>query len=162
MKGERDMPQILLFETLDEIQAYAETFQSNVRFEIESDDTILIRMRNELIAKLRYESVTWNYGEPETHIVRGEDLEKFDFLFEHIDFLEQLVASKDVKEINVRTVGVTFVYKEDERVSCIFSRDSDSVILRMETENKGLRFMSLNHFSKVFETLDRYAKKILK
>ena len=52
------MPQVLLFETIEEIQAYADTFQSNIRFEIESDDTILIRMRNELIAKLKYESVT--------------------------------------------------------------------------------------------------------
>ncbi len=159
MKGERDMPQILLFETLDEIQAYAETFQSNIRFEFESSDTIVVRMYDEVVSRLKYQSVTWNHGEPETYIVKGEDLEKFDFLFEHIDFLEQLVASKDVKEINVRTVGVTFVYKEDERVTCIFSRDSDSVVLKMESEDKGLRFMSLNHFLEVFETLDRYAKK---
>ena len=148
------MPQILLFETLDEIQAYAETFQSNIRFEFESSDTIVVRMYDEVVSRLKYQSVTWNHGEPETYIVKGEDLEKFDFLFEHIDFLKQLVASKDATEINVRTVGVTFVYKE-ERVTCIFSRDS--VILRMESENKGLRFMSLNHFSEVFETLDRYA-----
>ena len=150
------MPQILLFETLDEIQAYAETFQSNIRFEFESSDTIVVRMYDGVVSRLKYQSVTWNHGEPETYIVKGEDLEKFDFLFEHIDFLKQLVASNDVKEINVRTVGVTFVYKE-ERVTCIFSRDSNSVILRMESEDKGLRFMSLNHFSKVFETLDRYA-----
>lgn len=154
MKGGKDMPQILLFETIEEIQAYAETFQSNIRFEFESSDTIVIRMHDEVVARLKYQSVTWNHGEPETYIVKGEDLEKFDFLFEHIDFLKQLVASKDATEINVRTVGVTFVYKE-ERVTCIFSRDS--VILRMESENKGLRFMSLNHFSEVFETLDRYA-----
>lgn len=158
MKGERDMPQVLLFETLDEIQAYAETFQSNIRFEFESSDTIVVRMYDEVVSRLKYQSVTWNHGEPETYIVKGEDLEKFDFLFEHIDFLKQLVASNDVKEINVRTVGVTFVYKE-ERVTCIFSKDSDSVILRMESEDKGLRFMRLNHFSEVFETLDRYAKK---
>lgn len=150
------MPQILLFETIEEIQAYAETFQSNIRFEFESSDTIVIRMHDEVVARLKYQSVTWNHGEPETYIVKGEDLEKFDFLFEHIDFLDKLVVSRDVKEINVRTVGVTFVYKE-ERVTCIFSRDSNSVILRMESEDKGLRFMSLNHFSKVFETLDRYA-----
>lgn len=156
MKGERDMPQILLFETLDEIQAYAETFQSNIRFEFESSDTIVVRMYDEVVSRLKYQSVTWNHGEPETYIVKGEDLEKFDFLFDHLDVLEKLVASNDVKEINVRTVGVTFVYKE-ERVTCIFSRDSDSVVLRMESEDKGLRFMSLNHFSKVFETLDRYA-----
>lgn len=149
------MPQILMFETIEEIQDYAETFQSNIRFEIESDDTILIRMHDEVVARLKYQSVTWNHGEPETHIVRGEDLEKFDFLFEHIEVLEQLVASKDVKEINVRTVGVTFIYKE-ERVTCIFSRDSDFVILRIESEDKGLRFMSLNHFSEVFETLDKH------
>lgn len=148
------MPQILLFETLDEIQAYAETFQSNIRFEFESSDTIVVRMYDEVVSRLKYQSVTWNHGEPETYIVKGEDLEKFDFLFDHLDVLEKLVASNDVKEINVRTVGVTFVYKE-ERVTCIFSRDS--VILRMESENKGLRFMSLNHFSEVFETLDRYA-----
>ena len=150
------MPQILLFETLDEIQAYAETFQSNIRFEFESSDTIVVRMYDEVVSRLKYQSVTWNHGEPETYIVKGEDLEKFDFLFDHLDVLEKLVASNDVKEINVRTVGVTFVYKE-ERVTCIFSRDSDSVVLRMESEDKGLRFMSLNHFSKVFETLDRYA-----
>ena len=150
------MPQILLFETLDEIQTYAETFQSNIRFEFESSDTIVVRMYDEVVSRLKYQSVTWNHGEPETYIVKGEDLEKFDFLFEHIDFLKQLVASNDVKEINVRTVGVTFVYKE-ERVTCIFSKDSDSVVLRMESEDKGHRFMSLDHFSKVFETLDRYA-----
>lgn len=150
------MPQILLFKTLDELQAYAETFQSNIRFEFESSDTIVIRMYDEVVSRLKYQSVTWNHGEPETYIVKGEDLEKFDFLFDHIDVLEKLVVSNDVKEINVRTVGVTFVYKE-ERVTCIFSRDSDSVVLRMESEDKGHRFMSLDHFSKVFETLDRYA-----
>lgn len=113
-------------------------------------------MYDEVVSRLKCQSVTWNHGEPETYIVKGEDLEKFDFLFDHIDVLDKLVVSRDVKEINVRTVGVTFVYKE-ERVTCIFSRDSNSVILRMESEDKGLRFMSLNHFSKVFETLDRYA-----
>ena len=150
------MPQILLFKTLDELHAYAEKLHSHIRFEFESSDTIVIRMHDEVVSRLKYQSVTWNHGEPETYIVKGENLEKFDFLFEHIDFLEMLVASNDVREINVRTVGVTFVYKE-ERVTCIFSRNSDSVILRMESEDKGLRFMSLNHFSKVFETLDRYA-----
>lgn len=150
------MPQILLFKTLDELHAYAEKLHSHIRFEFESSDTIVVRMYDEVVSRLKYQSVTWNHGEPETYIVKGEDLEKFDFLFEHIDFLKQLVASKDVKEINSRTVGVTFVYKE-ELVTCIFSRGSDSVILRMESEIKGLRFMSLNHFSKVFETLDRYA-----
>lgn len=151
------MPQILLFKTLDELHAYAEKLHSHIRFEFESEssDTIVVRMYDEVVARLKYQSVTWNHGEPETHIIKGEDLEKFDFLFEHIDLLEHLIASNDVKEINVRTVGVTFVYKE-ERVTCIFSRGSDSVILRMESEDKGLRFMSLNHFSKVFETLDRY------
>lgn len=112
-------------------------------------------MYDEVVSRLKYQSVTWNHGEPETYIVKGEDLEKFDFLFNHIDVLEKLVVSSDVKEINVRTVGVTFVYKE-ERVTCIFSRDSNSVILRMESEDKGLRFMSLNHFSEVFETLDKH------
>ena len=149
------MPQILLFKTLDELHAYAEKLHSHIRFEFESNDTIVVRMHDEEVARLKYRSVAWNHGEPETHIVKGEDLEKFDFLFEHIDFLEHLITSNDVKEINVRTVGVTFVYKE-ERVTCIFSRDSDSVVLRMESEDKGLRFMSLNHFSKAFETLDRY------
>lgn len=129
---------------------------SHIRFEFESSDTIVVRMYDEVVSRLKYQSVTWNHGEPETYIVKGEDLEKFDFLFDHIDVLDKLVVSRDVKEINVRTVGVTFVYKE-ERVTCIFSRDSNSVILRMESEDKGLRFMSLNHFSKVFETLDRYA-----
>lgn len=150
------MPQILLFKTLDEIHAYAEKSHSHIRFEFESNNTIVARMHDEVVSRLKYQSATWNYGEPETYIVKGEDLEKFDFLFENIDFLKQLVASNDVKEINARTVSVTFVYKE-ERVMCVFSRDSDSVILRMESENKGLRFMRLNHFSKVFETLDRYA-----
>lgn len=147
------MPQILLFKTLDELHAYAEKLHSHIRFEFESSDTIIVRMYDEVVSRLKCQSVTWNHGEPETYIVKGEDLEKFDFLFEHTDVLEKLVVSNDVKEINVRTVGVTFVYKE-ERVTCIFSRDS--VILRMESENKGLRFMSLNHFSEVFETLDRY------
>lgn len=149
------MPQILLFKTLDELHAYAEKLHSHIRFEFDPSDTIVVRMHDEVVARLKYQSVTWNHGEPETHIIKGEDLEKFDFLFEHIDFLEHLIVSNDVKEINVRTVGVTFVYKE-ERVTCIFSRGSDSVILRMESEDKGLRFMSLNHFSKVFETLDKY------
>ena len=150
------MSQILTFETLDELHAYAEKLHSCIRFEFESNDTIVVRMYDEVVSRLKYQSVTWNHGEPETYIVKGEDLEKFDFLFDHIDVLEKLVVSNDVKEINVRTVGVTFVYKE-ERVTCIFSRDSDFVILRMESEDKGLRFMSLNHFSEVFETLDRYA-----
>ena len=150
------MPQILLFKTLDELHAYAEKLHSHIRFEFESNDTIVVRMYDEVVSRLKYQSVTWNHGEPETYIVKGEDLEKFDFLFDHIDVLEKLVVSNDVKEINVRTVGVTFVYKE-ERVTCIFSRDSDSVVLRMESEDKGHRFMSLDHFSKVFETLDRYA-----
>lgn len=150
------MPQILLFETLDELHAHAEKLHSHIRFEFESSDTIVVRMYDEVVSRLKYQSVTWNHGEPETYIVKGEDLEKFDFLFDHIDVLEKLVVSNDVKEINVRTVGVTFVYKE-ERVTCIFSRDSDSVVLRMESEDEGHRFMSLDHFSKVFETLDRYA-----
>ena len=111
-------------------------------------------MHDEVVSRLKCQSVTWNHGEPETYIVKGEDLEKFDFLFDHLDVLEKLVVSNEVKEINVRTVGVTFVYKE-ERVTCIFSRDSDSVVLRMESEDKGHRFMSLNHFSEVFEVLDK-------
>ena len=56
------MPQILLFETLDEIQAYAETFQSNIRFEFESSDTIVVRMYDEVVSRLKYQSVTWNHG----------------------------------------------------------------------------------------------------
>lgn len=153
------MPQILLFETLDEI--HAENFHPRIRFEFESDYILAVKMHNELIAKLRYESVTQSPDGLETHIIKGSNITKFNFLFDHIDFLDQLVTSEDVKEVEVRPASIFFTYKEN--YSIYYSCHTIPYLSIARADFNGYydtRRVSLSHLSKIFEVLDKNIKEL--
>lgn len=147
------MQQAILFKTLNELHAHAEKFHSHIRFEFESDYILAVKMYNESIAKLRYESVTQSPDALETHIIKGSDIAKFDFLFDHIDLLDQLVTSEDVKEVDVRPASIFFTYKENYSIYYSCHTIPYLSIERGESYFKA-RIAELPHFSKVFEVLD--------
>lgn len=155
------MQQALLFKTLDELHAHAEKFHSHMRFELESDDVLAVRMYNELIAKLRYESFTRSSDSLETYIIKGSNITKFNFLFDHIDFLDQLVTSEDVKEVDVRPASIFFAYKEN--YSIYYSCHTIPYLSIARADFNGyydVRCASLSHLSEVFEVLDKNIKEL--
>ena len=155
------MPQVLLFETLDELRDYAEKLHSHIRFEFESDDVIAVKMYNELIAKLRYESVTRSSDRHETYIIKGSSVAKSNFLFDHIDFLDQLVTSEDVKEVDVRPASIFFTYKEN--YSIYYSCHTIPYLSIAREDFNGyydVRCTSLSHLSEIFEVLDKNIKEL--
>lgn len=149
------MQQALLFETLDELHAHAEKIHSCIRFEFESDYILAVKMYNGLIAKLRYESVTRSPDGLKTYIIKGSNMTKFNFLFDHIDFLDQLVTSEDVKEVDVRPASIFFTYKEN--YSIYYSCHTIPYLSIARADCNGYydaRCAHLSHLSKVFEILD--------
>lgn len=155
------MQQSLLFKTLDELRAHAEKFHSHIGFEFESDYILAVKMYNELIAKLRYESVTQSPDGLETYIIKGSDITKFNFLFDHIDFLDQLVTSEDVKEVEVRPASIFFTYKENYAI--YYSCHTIPYLSIARADFNGyydVRCVSLSHLSKIFEVLDKNIKEL--
>lgn len=150
------MRQIIVFKTLDELYAYAEKSHSHIRFEFESDDVLLVKIHNESIAKLNYSSVTWNNDGLETYTINWWNVEKFEFLFDHIDLLDQLVTSEDVKEVDVRSISIRFIYKENYSIEYLDDEVSALMIMRIETED--LRLVTSPKISQVFEILDENIK----
>lgn len=153
------MQQALLFETLDEL--HAETFQSNIRFEFESDYVLAVKMHNELIAKLRYESIAQSTDVLETYIIKGSNMTKFNFLFDHIDFLDRLVTSEDVKEVEVRPASIFFTYKENYSIN--YSCHTIPYLSIAREDFNGyydVRCAGLSHLSKIFEVLDKNIKEL--
>ena len=150
------MRQIIVFKTLDELHAYAEKSHSHIRFEFESDDVLLVKMHNEPIAKLNYSSVAWNNDGLETYMINWWNVEKFEFLFDHIDLLDQLAISEDVKEIDVRSVSIRFIYKENYSIEYLDDEVSALMIMRIETED--LQTITSPKISQVFEILDENIK----
>ena len=155
------MQQVLLFETLDELRAHAEKFHSHIGFEFESDYILAVKMYNELIAKLRYESVTRSSDRHETYIIKGSSVTKSNFLFDHIDFLDQLVASEDVKEVEVRPASIFFTYKENYSIYYSCHTIPHLSIARADFNGYyDARCTSLSHLSKIFEVLDENIKEL--
>lgn len=155
------MQQALLFETLDELHTHAEKFHSHMRFELESDDILAVRMYNELITKLRYESVTRSSDGIDTYIIKGSNMAKFNFLIDHIDFLDQLVTSEDVKEVDVRPASIFFIYKKN--YSIYYSCHTIPYLSIARADFNGyydVRCDSLSHLSKIFEVLDKNIKEL--
>lgn len=150
------MRQIIVFKTLDELRAYAEKSHSHIRFEFESDDVLLVKMHNEPIAKLNYSSVAWNNDGLETYMINWWNVEKFEFLFDHIDLLDQLVTSEDVKEIDVRSVSIRFIYKENYSITYLDEEVSALMIMRIDTEY--LQLITSPKISQIFEILDENIK----
>ena len=150
------MRQIIVFKTLDELRAYAEKSHSHIRFEFESDDVLLVKMHNEPIAKLNYSSVTWNNDGLETYMINWWNVEKFEFLFDHIDLLDQLAISEDAKEIDVRSVSIRFIYKENYSIEYLDDEVSALMIMRIDTED--LQLITSPKISQVFEILDENIK----
>ena len=153
------MQQALLFETLDVL--HAENFHPRIRFEFESDYILAVKMYDELIAKLRYESVTRSSDGLETYIIKGSNMTKFNFLFDHIDFLDQLVISEDVKEVEVRPASILFTYKENYSIYYSCHTIPHLSIARADFNGYyDARFTSLSHLSKIFEVLDENIKEL--
>lgn len=152
------MRQIIVFKTLDELHAYAEKSHPHIRFEFESDDLISVKMHNESIAKLNYSSVTWNNDGLETYMINWWNVEKFEFLFDHIDLLDQLATSEDVKEIDVRPASIFFIYKENYFVYYSCHATPALVIIKEGESYFNSRFAKLPRASEVFEILDEKIK----
>lgn len=152
------MRQIIVFKTLDELHAYAQKSHSHIRFEFESDDVLLVKMHNESIAKLNYSSVTWNNDGLETYMINWWNVEKFEFLFDHIDLLDQLATSEDVKEIDVRPASIFFIYKENYFVYYSCHATPALVITKEEESYFNSRFAKLTQTPEVFEILDENIK----
>lgn len=150
------MRQIIVFKTLDELHAYTEKVNSHIRFKFESDDLISVKMHHEPIAKLAYSSVTWNNDGLETYMINWWNVEKFDFLFDHIDLLDQLATSEDVKEIDVRSASIRFIYKENYSITYLDEEVSALMIMRIETED--LQLITSPKISQVFKILDENIK----
>lgn len=149
------MQQALLFETFDELHAHAEKFHSRIRFEFESNYILAVKMHNELIAKLRYTSIIRSFDGLKTYIIKGSDITKFNFIFDHIDFLDQLVKSEDVKEVDVRPASIFFTYKEN--YSIYYSCHTIPYLSIARADFNGYydaRCVSLSHLSKILEVLD--------
>ena len=147
------MQQALLFETLDEL--HAENFHPHIRFEFDSDYILAVKMYNRLIAKLRYTSIIRSFDGLKTYIIKGSDITKFNFLFDHIDLLDQLVTSEDVKEVEVRPASIFFTYKEN--YSIYYSCHTIPYLSIARADFNGYydaRCVSLSHLSKIFEVLD--------
>ena len=113
-------------------------------------------MHNEPIAKLNYSSVAWNNDGLETYMINWWNVEKFEFLFDHIDLLDQLSISEDVKEIDVRSVSIRFIYKENYSIEYLDDEVSALMIMRIDTED--LRLVTSPKISQVFEILDENIK----
>lgn len=158
----RNVQQSLWFRMLDELHDYAAKFHQSIRFEFKSGDTIAVRMHDELILELKYTSVIWNHGDPETHIISGDDVEKFDFLFEHVDLLEQLVASNDVKEIKSRTISIMFIYKDEYYVTYVDDDVIALMIMKEDSDNNEIRIVKISNTSEIFEILDKNIKEFSK
>lgn len=155
------MQQALVFKTLDELRAHAEKFHSHIGFEFESDYILAVKMYNELIAKLRYESVTQSPDGLETYIIKGSNMTKSNFLFDHIDLLDQLMASEDVKEVEVRPASIFFTYKEN--YSIYYSCHTIPYLSIARADFNGyydVRCTSLSHLSEIFEVLDENIKEL--
>lgn len=158
----RNVQQSLWFRKLDELHDYAKKFHQSIKFEFKSSDTIAVKMHDELILELKYTSVTWNYGDPETHIINGDDVEKFDFLFKHIDLLEKLIASRDVKDVKSRTISIMFIYKDEY---CVTYIDDDVIaltIMKEDSDDNEIRIVNLSNTSEIFEILDKNIKEFAK
>lgn len=155
------MQQALLFETLDELHSYAEKFHSHIRFELESDYILAVKMYNELIAKLRCTSIIRSFDGLKTYIIKGSNVTKFNFLFDHIDLLDQLVTSEDVKEIDVRPASIFFTYKENYSIYYSCHTIPYLSITRADLNDYyDVRYASLSHLSEVFEVLDENIKEL--
>lgn len=153
------MQQSLLFKTLDEL--HAENFHSRIRFEFESDYILAVKMHNELIAKLRYTSIIRSFDGLKMYIIKGSDITKFNFLFDHIDFLDQLMTSEDVKEVDVRPASIFFTYKENYSIN--YSCHTIPYLSIARADFNGyydVRCVSLSHLSEVFEVLDETIKEL--
>lgn len=83
-------------------------------------------------------------------------MEKFEFLFDHIDLLGQLSTSDDVKEIDVRSASIRFIYKENYSITYLDDEVSALMIMRIETED--LQLITSPKISQVFEILDENIK----
>ena len=158
----RNVQQSLWFRTLDELHDYAAKFHQNIKFEFESNDTIAVRMHDDPVLELKYHSVTWNHGDPETHIISGDDVEKFEFLFEHVDLLEKLVASNDVKDIKSRTISIMFIYKDEYCVTFVDDDVLALTIMKEDSDNNEIRIVNVSNTSEIFEILDKNIKEFAK
>ena len=78
------------------------------------------------------------------------------FFFDHIDLLDQLATSEDVKEIDVRSASIRFIYKENYSIMYLDEEVSALMIMRIETED--LQLITSPKISQVFKILDENIK----
>ena len=151
-----------LFETLEDLIYHLRNGYAVVEAQRDlSDQNIVhITISGKPIYHVSYRRATLEGEEDQMIAVDNSDLLIVEQIENRLNFLKMITGSRNVKDINITPTSVIFTYKDRYAIE-LFPRSINNLLIR-DSETSQFEFATLNHFSRIFEILDKNLKEFAK
>lgn len=147
-----------LFNSVKELREFVKNdFESSYKIElVEKDNQIIVELDNKQIATITYN--TCLYNNQSMYVIDPNEIKTLDFIFDHSITFEEISNNENTKEINVMT--------SIDNIKCITFKYRDKYDI--EIKSFGMYEITINstisttanHFTKIFESIDKEIEKL--
>lgn len=147
-----------LFETIEDLLYHLRNGYMIVeaQHDLSGQNIVHITILGKPISQIAYRKATLE-GEKDSMIaVSNSDLYVINQIERRLEFLKRISHSRNVKDINVNSLTVSFMYKDKYFIELLPRSINDLKIKNLETSE--VKFATLSHYSEVFEILEENIK----
>lgn len=147
-----------LFETIEDLLYHLRNGYVIVeaQHDLSGQNIAHITILGKPISQIAYRKATLE-GEKDSMIaVSNSDLYVINQIERRLEFLKRISHSRNVKDINVNSLTVSFMYKDKYFIELLPRSINDLKIKNLETSE--IKFATLSHHSEVFEILEENIK----
>ena len=151
-----------LFETLEDLIYHLRNGYAVVEAQrdLSGQNIVHITISGKPIYHVSYRRATLEGEEDQMIAVDNSDLLIVEQIENRLNFLKMITGSRNVKDINITPTSVIFTYKDRYAIE-LFPRSINNLLIR-DSETSQFEFATLNHFSRIFEILDKNLKEFAK
>lgn len=149
-----------LFETIEDLIYHLRNGYVVVepQRDLSGQNIVHITISGKPIYHVAYRKATLEGEKDQMIAVDNSDLLVVEQIEQRLNFLKTIAGSRNVKEINITPTSVKFNYKDRYTIELLPRSVSNLKIKDLETSE--VKFATLNHFSRIFEILDKNIKEL--
>ena len=148
-----------LFETIEDLIYHLRNGYVVVepQRDLSGQNIVHITISGKPIYHVAYRKATLEGEEDQMIAVDNSDLLVVEQIEQRLNFLKTITRSRNVKDIDITPTSIIFTYKDKYSIELLPRSINDLRIKDSETSE--VKFATLNHFSKVFEIIDKNIKE---
>ena len=123
-----------------------------------NQDSLTVSLKGKDLVKVDLHKASIDCEKTQMIAVADYDLARVDHAEDNLNLLYRIIKSDDVKDIDISPTSINFIYKDRYAIK-VTSRSIDDLMIK-DLKTSQFEFVTLSHYSEIFEILDKNIKKL--